>query len=78
MSHISGALSAAALTIAIVLAFIMIKRRRENRLTPLAGLAFGLILAGIFFGEDSGLGYGLMGTGVVLVVVDVVKRARMG
>lgn len=50
--------------------------KRENRLTPLAGLAFGFVLAGILFGEDRFIGYGLMGIGVILAIVDIVKRSK--
>jgi hypothetical protein len=37
----------------------------------LAGLAWAFVLAGIIFGEDRLIGYGLMGVGVVLAVIDV-------
>jgi len=69
-------ISITALAIVSALAYIIIKRRQTYQLSRLASLAFVLIIAGIVFGEDSGLGYGLMGTGVVLAVVDVVRRAR--
>ena len=49
--------------------------RKENRLTPMAGLAFGFVLAGILFGDDRLIGYGLMGVGVILAVIDIVKRS---
>ena len=70
------AISIAALAIVAILVFFASKGKRENRLTPLAGLAFGFILAGIIFGDDRLLGYGLLGVGVVLAIVDMFKRSR--
>jgi membrane-bound ClpP family serine protease len=48
----------------------------RNRLTPLAGLALGLVIAGLVFGEERWLGYGLFAVGVILAVVDMVQRSR--
>jgi hypothetical protein len=64
-----------ALLILAMLAYATGKSRRPGRLTPLAGLAFGFILAGILFGEDRIIGYGLMGVGVVLALIDIVKKS---
>ena len=46
----------------------------KTRLTPIAGLAFGFILAGLFFGERRSIGYSLLGVGVLLAIIDMVKR----
>ena len=70
------AVSIAALTTIAILVFIAGKGKRENRLTPLAGLAFGFVLAGIIFGDDRLIGYGLIGVGVVLALVDMFNRSR--
>lgn len=48
-------------------------RHEEKRLTPLAGLAFAFVLAGIVFGQERWLGYGLLGMGVILTVTDMVR-----
>ena len=64
------------LAVVAVLVFIIGKNRGENRLRPLAGLAFAFIVAGIVFGDDRLIGYGLMGVGVVLAVVDIFHRSR--
>jgi len=64
------------LAVVAILVFFVSKGTRENRLTPLAGLAFGFVLAGILFGDDRVVGYGLMGVGVVLAIVDIVMRWR--
>lgn len=70
------AVSIAALAIIAILVFFVSKGKRENRLTPLAGLAFGFVLAGIIFGDDRLIGYSLMGVGVVLAIVDIFNRSR--
>ena len=56
MSQIFIAISVVVLACIAVLAFFAGKRRNENRLTPLAGLAFGFVLAGILFGDDRLIG----------------------
>lgn len=71
-----SAVSIAVLAIVAILVFLVSKGKRENRLTPLAGLAFGFVLAGILFGDDRLIGYGLMAVGVVLAIVDIFSRSR--
>jgi membrane protease YdiL (CAAX protease family) len=60
------------LTVA-VLVFFVSHNRQENHLIPLAGLALGFILAGILVGETRLLGYGLIGVGVTLAVIDIFR-----
>lgn len=50
------------------------RNREEKKLTPLAGLAFGFILSGMFFSDNRLVGYGLMGIGVLLAVVDILRN----
>ena len=68
-SHIYIVVSIAAFV--LVLFLFLAARKKEKKLTPFLGLAWALILAGIIFGEDRLIGYGLMGAGVVLAVIDV-------
>lgn len=65
-----------AIAIVALLLFFVGKGKGQNRLTPLAGMAFGFILAGILFGENRVLGYSLLGIGVVLAVVDMFIRSK--
>jgi len=76
MSQIFIAVSIVVLACIALLVFFVGKSRRENRLTPLASLAFGSCLAGILFGDDRLVGYGLMGIGVVLGIVDMLRRPK--
>jgi len=64
------------LAIVALLVFFVNKGKSENRITPLAGLAFGFVLAGILFGDKRLVGYGLMGVGVILAVVDIFRRLK--
>jgi heme A synthase len=70
------AISIVVLAVIALFVFFVRRDRKENRLTPLAGLAFGFVLAGILFGDDRLIGYGLMGVGVILAVIDMFKRSR--
>jgi uncharacterized membrane protein len=76
VSQIFIALSVVVLVAIVVLVFIVGRRRKQNRLSPLAGLAFGFVLAGIIFGDDRLIGYSLLGIGVMLAVVDILRRSR--
>ena len=58
------------------LVFVRGRGKRRNRLTPLAGLAFVFVVAGILFGDHRLIGYGLMGVGVALAVIDIVRRSK--
>jgi formate hydrogenlyase subunit 3/multisubunit Na+/H+ antiporter MnhD subunit len=66
------------ITLAIValLVFFVSKNRKENRLTPLASLAFTFTVLGIVFSDDRLIGYSLMGVGVLLAVVDMYNRSK--
>jgi hypothetical protein len=75
-SQVYIAVSIVILAIIAAAVFFAAKKREQTRLTPLAGVAFGFILAGIFFGDDRMIGYGLMGIGVILAVVDIVRKLR--
>jgi hypothetical protein len=77
ISQIYILVSIVALMIIGLLVFLVSKNRKETRLTPLASLAFGFILAGILFSDNRLIGYGLMGVGVLLAVIDILWRHRI-
>jgi len=66
--------------LAVIAALLVVISRRkgfqEKAFTPLAGLAFGFILAGLFFGQERLIGYSLTGIGVALAVVDMIRRIQ--
>ena len=76
VSQIFIAVSIAVLACIALLVFFIGKSRKESRLTPLASLAFGFVLAGILFGDDRLIGYSLLGIGVILAVIDMLKRSK--
>ena len=75
-SQIYIAISIVVLAAIAMLVIFLGKSRKENRLTPLAGLSFGFILAGIIFGDDRLIGYSLLGIGVILAVIDIFKKLK--
>lgn len=66
------------LVIVAVLVFVVNRNKagKGKALNPLAGLAFGFILAGLFVNENILVGYGLMGIGVILAVSDMVNKMK--
>ena len=77
MSQLYLAVSIVILAIIGVLEIAVNKNKTDRRLTPLFGLAAACILAGILFGEERFLGYGLLAVGVVLAVVDMIRKMRV-
>src|SRR5574342_1124283 len=76
ISQIYIAVSIIALAIVAFLVFFVSKNRKENRLTPLASLASTFTVLGIVFSDDRLIGYGLMGVGVLLAIVDMYNRSK--
>lgn len=56
-----------------VIGLVVGKRRKGKALT---GLALAFVLAGLIFAENRVVGYALLGIGVVLAVVDMVRKFR--
>jgi EamA domain-containing membrane protein RarD len=68
----------AALAVIAALLFAFRYPRPDRRFSPRAALAFGFVIAGSLFGEERWLGYCLMGVGIVLAVVDILRQRRQG
>lgn len=64
------------LGIIAVLVFFVKKNDKRKSLTPLTGLAFGFVVAGIVFGDSRLVGYSLMGVGILLAVVDIFLKRK--
>ncbi len=59
---------------AIALVVLILKTSAKNRqLSPIAGLSFVILLAGIVFGDEQWLGYGLMAVGISLAVLAITR-----
>ena len=59
-----------------VLLFMLNKNKKETVISPLAGISFNLVLAGLFFGEHRIISYILVGVGIILTAVDIVKKSK--
>ena len=69
-----------AILVLIVLGAVLFftrKNKKREKFTPLAGVAFAFVIAGIAFGDNRQLGYVFMGIGVVLAVIDLVFKERL-
>ena len=75
-SQIYIVISVVVLAIIGLLIFFVGKNKKGKKLTPLTGLAFGFILAGIIFADDRLIGYSLIGVGVILAIIDIFKKLR--
>lgn len=74
-SQIYIAISIIILAIVAVLV-IFVKKNKGKKLSPLAGLAFACILAGIFFGAERWIGYSLLAVGVILAIIDMIQKMK--
>ena len=68
----------AIIVLAILAIFFVFVRKNTGQKQPSRWvfLAFFLVIAGIVFSENRIIGYGLMGTGVLLAVIDIILRNR--
>jgi hypothetical protein len=66
-------ISIATLAVVAVMVIFVWGRGRQVRLTRPAALAFALVVAGIVLGESRLIGYGLMGVGVFVAVIDMLR-----
>jgi len=64
------------LVIVAILLFAVTKNKGALGIHPLTGLAFAFILSGLLFVNNQTLGYGLMGIGVMIAVIDMLKRSK--
>lgn len=69
-------ISVLVLAIVAVLVFLVRNDNSANRLSPLASAAFAFVIAGIVFGDNRVLGYLLIGSGVTLAVIDILRKGR--
>ena len=68
--------SAIVFLIIVIVMFFVRKGKRQKPLTPLGGLAFGFVIAGIVFGDSRVVGYSLIGIGIVLAIIDAIMKRR--
>jgi hypothetical protein len=69
-------LSIVVLAIIAILVFFVNKNKKERKLSKLAGLSFAFIISGIVFGDNRLIGYSLIGFGVILAIIDIIKKIK--
>ncbi len=64
--------------LAMIASVLVINRKKLKTipLSPLSGLALLSIITGIVFGRIRVLGYGFIGAGAVLALIDAVRKTR--
>ena len=75
-SQIYIAISIGILAVILVMVVFIGRKKQQARLSKLATLSFLLVITGIVFGESRFIGYSLMGSGVLLAVIDIVKKIK--
>jgi hypothetical protein len=70
--YVAVAIAAIVLILAVI-GLVVGKRRKGKALT---GLALAFVLAGLIFAGNRVVGYVLLGIGVVIAVVDLVRKLR--
>jgi hypothetical protein len=73
----TGYLLFAIIILAVVAALVVILKPagQGRKLSRLAAIAFAFSITGIFFGEARWLGYGLMGTGILLAIAGIIIKS---
>ncbi len=66
----------ACVVLLVVAVFFGFARKKKEKMTPLTILAFLFVIAGICFGDSQWIGYGLMGIGVLLAVIDIIRKFK--
>jgi len=78
MANLSDAYILIAIVVLAILVILLVVTGKQMKTRPSrwAFLAFPLVLAGILFGENRLIGYGLMGAGILLAFIDIVVRYK--
>jgi hypothetical protein len=66
----------AALTVIALIELLINPAKKSVRLSPLTAISFAFVMAGTFFAERTWFGYALMGTGILLTIVDMIRKFR--
>lgn len=65
------------IALAGIMAVLVLTRKKIRRpLSPLAGLAFAFIIAGMIFGDNRTIGYSLIGVGIILALIDMIGKLK--
>jgi hypothetical protein len=62
--------------LAILMDLVFVYNKKKRSLSRLAGLAFAFVIAGIYLGGQKLIGYSLLGIGIMLAIIDILRKAR--
>jgi uncharacterized membrane protein len=77
-SQVYQLVSIVSVALIIMLLFVWRRDKETNKLSQLAYLAFGFILAGLYFSGNPVLGYGFMIIGVIVAIIDALRKENQG
>jgi len=65
------------IVLAIIMVILVLTRKKIGKpLSKLATIGFLFIITGMIFGENRVVGYSLMGVGIILAVIDMIRQIR--
>ena len=70
------AIAAGIISIAIVIAFLIRKKKQAIQDTALLPLGITFVVLGIIFGDDRAVGYSFVGVGVLMSIISAVRGFR--
>jgi hypothetical protein len=62
--------------LAIMMNLVFVYNKKKRSISRLAGLAFAFVIAGIFLGGQRMIGYSLLGVGIILAIIDILRKAN--
>jgi len=65
-----------ALVIIALLAIYAAKKKKQDKPYKIAFIAFFLVILGIVLGNNEWLGYSLIGAGVILAIIDIIRSLK--
>lgn len=76
MPYILIAIIAFAIVVLFGFAMFLRMKKEHKPMSKLGAISLALIVAGIVFGESRLVGYGMIGAGLALALIDIIKKAR--
>lgn len=60
----------------VAITAVLITGKKHKPISKLGALSFSLVIAGIIFNNDRLIGYGLISAGLILSVIDIIKKSK--
>ncbi len=76
ISHSFIIITLVLIAIIAVIFYVLPPKYKSAKLSPLAGLSFGLILSGMFFGDERIISYSFIAAGVTLAIIDIYNKHK--